>query len=231
VSSRRLVLFDIDGTLLRGAGPHHKQALTEAARAVLKVDCTLDGVDTAGCLDTDLIRIMLANAGVPHLRISAHIKRVMEEAQHHYTIHCKADFTSKVCPGVRNALQMLAENAVPVGLVTGNLSAIAWRKLANAGIEKFFTFGAFAEEAKSRSRLAKLAALKAKRKGLASHRCSITLIGDHANDIQAAQANGFRAVAVATGMLNFDQLSEYKPDLVLNTLEGLSIASICGTSK
>jgi phosphoglycolate phosphatase-like HAD superfamily hydrolase len=228
MSSRRLVLFDIDGTLLRGAGPHHKDALTEAARSVLKVDCTLDGVDTAGCLDTDLIRIMLTNAGVPQLRISAHFKRVMEQAQHHYTIHCKSDFTSKVCPGVKNALEMLTANGVPIGLVTGNLSAIAWRKLANAGIEHFFAFGAFAEEAKSRARLAKLAALKAKRNGVAAHRCSITLIGDHANDIRAAQANGFRSVAVATGMMNREQLSEYRPNLVLNTLEGLSISSICG---
>ncbi len=229
MSSRRLVLFDIDGTLMRRAGPHHKDALTEAARSILNVDCTLDGVDTAGCLDTDLIRLMLANAGVPKLRISTAIKRVMEAAQHHYSIHCKADLTGKVCPGVNRTLEMLTSDGIPLGLVTGNLSAIAWRKLQNAQLESFFTFGAFAEEAKSRTALAKLAALKAKRSYAAAHRCSVTLIGDHLNDIQAAQANGFRSVAVATGMMNFDQLSQCKPDLVLESLEGVSIASICGT--
>jgi phosphoglycolate phosphatase-like HAD superfamily hydrolase len=229
VSSRKLVLFDIDGTLTRGAGPHHKDALTEAARSVLKVDCTLEGVDTAGCLDTDLIRIMLANAGVPNPRISSAIKRVMEAAQHHYRIHCKADLTGKVCPGVTRALEMLAGQGIPLGLVTGNLSAIAWRKLRNAQLDGYFSFGAFAEEAKSRAALAKLAALKAKRIRAAAHRCSVTLIGDHANDIQAAKANGFRSIAVATGMMNVEQLSQWKPDAVLESLEGASIESICGT--
>jgi len=229
VTSRNLVLFDIDGTLMRGAGPHHKNALTEAARSVLNVDCTLEGVDTAGCLDTDLIRLMLDNAGVPRRRISSVIKRVMEAAQDHYSINCTADFSGKVCPGVKRALEMLIGDGIPLGLVTGNLSAIAWRKLQNAQLESFFTFGAFAEEAKSRAALAKLAALKAKRSYAAAHRCSVTLIGDHANDIQAAKANGFRSVAVATGMMNVEQLSQWKPDLVLESLEGVSIESICGT--
>ncbi len=225
MSNSKIVLFDIDGTLLRGAGPHHKEALIAAARTVMETDCTFDGIDTSGCLDPDLIHILLMNAGVARRRIIPNMRRLMEAAQHHYSVNCKADFTGKLCPGVAGVLSMLAKH----GMVTGNLSAIAWRKLENAGIDRHFTFGAFAEQAKTRARLAKLAMWQAKRKNLAARNCSVTLIGDHANDIGAAQANGFRSVAVATGVMDVGQLSQFNPDLVLNSLEDVSIASICGT--
>ena len=54
MNSPKIVLFDIDGTLMRGAGPHHKEALIAATKQVLRVECTLDGIDTSGRLDTDL---------------------------------------------------------------------------------------------------------------------------------------------------------------------------------
>jgi phosphoglycolate phosphatase-like HAD superfamily hydrolase len=152
----------------------------------------------------------------------------MEAAQHHYTVNCKADFSAKLCPGVKSALEMLAKHRIPVGLVTGNLSAIAWRKLEHADIDRHFSFGAFAEEATTRTRLARLAVLKAKKKHLAAASCSVTLIGDHANDIAAAQANGFRSVAVATGLMDADQLSSFKPDVLLNNLESATLDIICG---
>ncbi|MBV8706786.1 MAG: hypothetical protein JO028_06340, partial [Acidobacteriaceae bacterium] len=58
-----IVLFDIDGTLLRGAGPHHKEALVEGIRRVTGITTTLDGVPTSGTLDRDLIALMLRVAG------------------------------------------------------------------------------------------------------------------------------------------------------------------------
>lgn len=228
MNSKKLVLFDIDGTLMRAAGPQHKDALIEGARVVLGVRCTLDGIETSGRLDRDLIIAMLSNAGVGRRKREKYLRRVMEAVQHHYAVHCHADFSTKVCPGVLETLHLLKKNNVPVGLVTGNLSAIAWRKLENARIDHYFSFGSFAEEGTTRARLAKLAVWQAKRKGIAADRCAVTLIGDHANDIAAAQANGFRSVAVATGIMESEQLLRFKPDLVLNTLEGASLEIIIG---
>jgi phosphoglycolate phosphatase len=222
------VLFDIDGTLIRGAGPHHKEALIEGAHSVVGVRCTLENIDTAGRLDRDLITLMLLNAGVAKRRIVPKLTRIMQAVQHHYAAHCQADFSTKLCPGVSAALELLAKHAVPMGLVTGNLSAIAWRKLENARIAHHFSFGSFAEQGTTRARLAKLAVWQAKRKGLAASNCSVTLVGDHANDIAAAQANGFRAVAVATGMMERAQLLGCRPNLVLDTLEGVSMRAIFG---
>jgi phosphoglycolate phosphatase-like HAD superfamily hydrolase len=223
-------LFDIDGTLMRGAGPHHKEALIEGARSVLDVQCTLDGVDTSGRLDRDLLAVMLQNAGVPKRKIASNLTRMMQASQHHYTLHCQIDLSRHLCPGVRETLEVLSASCIPMGLVTGNLSAIARRKLELAGIAGFFSFGAFAEEGRSRARLAKIAVSQAKKKGLASQRCRVALIGDHANDIGAAQANGFRSIAVATGVMQPEQLSRFNPDLILNTLEGATPDTIFGVA-
>lgn len=228
MSSRRIVLFDIDGTLLRGAGPHHKQALIEGARNVFNVECTLDGVDTAGRLDRDLLAVMLSNAGLTRGKINRYMTALVEASQHHYTVNCKADLTPHLCPGVRQTLELLRASDIPVGIVTGNLSAIAWRKLELARIHHYFSFGAFAEEGKTRTWLAKIAVRQAKRKALADKRCRVTLIGDHANDIDAAKANGFRAIAVATGVMSSNELERCKPDLVLNNLEQADLETIFG---
>lgn len=224
----KLVLFDIDGTLMRGAGPDHKNALIAGAHSVLGVSCTLDNVDTSGRLDRDLLAIMLANAGVGKRSVAANLKRMMEASQIHYAEQCRADLTSKVCPGVREILERLNAAGIPMGLVTGNLSAIAWRKLELAGIHQYFSFGAFAEQARSRARLALIASWQARRAGLVTKGCSVTLVGDHANDIGAAQANGFRSVAVATGVMPPEQLEQFRPDLILKTLEGASVEVLCG---
>ena len=59
-----LVLFDIDGTLLRRAGPHHRQALVEAVRRATGVDATTDGIPVQGMLDRDILSAMLISAGI-----------------------------------------------------------------------------------------------------------------------------------------------------------------------
>lgn len=216
---------------MRGAGPHHKQALIEAASSVFGVACTLEGVDTSGQLDRDLITAMLKNAGVKGYKINQAMTRIMTLAQNHYTGNCKADFSEKLCPGVRNLLETLSGEGVPMGLVTGNLGGIAWQKLENARIDKHFKFGAYSEMATTRVRLAKMAAFKARGKSLATRTCAVALIGDHANDIQAAKANGFRSVAVATGFTSADELRKLEPDLVVETLEGASVEMIFGNTQ
>jgi phosphoglycolate phosphatase len=63
VPSTALVLFDIDGTLIRKAGPHHREALVEAVRRITGLESTTDGVPVQGMLDRDILTIMLNNAG------------------------------------------------------------------------------------------------------------------------------------------------------------------------
>ena len=57
-----LVLFDIDGTLIRRAGPHHRQALVDAVRQTTGVETTTDGVPVAGMLDRDILKTLMLRA-------------------------------------------------------------------------------------------------------------------------------------------------------------------------
>lgn len=220
-----LVLFDIDGTLLRRAGEHHKQALMEGIRRVTGVAASLDGISTAGMLDCDLIRAMMEAAG----RRGGHdseLQEIMRECQSVYCNSCDVDLRQALCPGVPALLQKLREQGAVMGLVTGNLSRIGWRKMELAGIRDYFTVGGFAEDAATRSEVARVARGRALAQGLVQAECRTCLIGDHPNDVQAAKANGFRAVAVATGVVGYEELEAARPDFLARTLDGLAIEQL-----
>lgn len=110
-----------------------------------------------------------------------------------------------------------------MGLVTGNLTRIGWRKMERAGLRPYFRFGAFAELAKDRAGLVRFAIRHARREGWIARESSISLVGDHPNDVRAAQANGIRSVAVATGLASMEELQSHGPDLALTDLRSLAV--------
>lgn len=220
--ARAVVLFDIDGTLIRRAGPHHRIALTEAVRTVTGFEGSLDRIPTWGSLDRDLIRAMLTEAGARHELIEASMPRIVEEAQRLYAA-MRPDLRRKLCPGVRSTLARLVAARVPLGLVTGNLSSIGWNKMKHAGLARYFRFGAFAEQAATRVELTTIALRQARRSGYIRHDTVVSLVGDHPNDIRAAKLNGIRSVAVATGMMPRSALVAWSPDVLLPDLRCLKL--------
>src|ERR1700736_3635734 len=101
-----LVLFDIDGTLIRRAGAHHRQALVDAIRDAAGFETTTDGVNTAGMLDQDILTTMMTRAGMPRNAIRRALPDVMRAAQRIYGRSCPG-LERKVCPGVRGLLARL----------------------------------------------------------------------------------------------------------------------------
>jgi phosphoglycolate phosphatase-like HAD superfamily hydrolase len=162
--TQALVLFDIDGTLLRRAGPQHKEALMKAARRVTGIDATTDGVVMHGMLDRDIVTQALLNAGEPLARIRRHMPEIVGLAQSIYARSCP-DMRSKVCPGARMLLYKLSRRRIPAGLVTGNLTRIGWKKIERAGLRRYLRFGAFAEFARDRAGLVSIAMKHARREG------------------------------------------------------------------
>lgn len=220
-----LVLFDIDGTLLRNAGSHHKNALVTGIRNATGLTTTLDGVATAGMLDRDLIRGMLRAAGISERRVKSAMRNIVEACQTAYRECGQLDLRDRVCPGVFECLRELRASGATLGVVTGNLTAIGWLKLDFAGLREYFTVGAFAEDGTTRSRLALIAARRARRAG-SKATAKVTLIGDHANDIHAAKANSFQAVAVATGVMPFEELRQHSPDILVRDLTHLNLGRL-----
>ena len=220
--SDALVLFDIDGTLIRRAGPHHREALVEAIRRTAHVETTTEGVPVAGMLDRDILTSMMLTAGMSRAAIRRVMPEVVARAQSIY-VRRAPDISKKVCPGVRNLLRRLTARGVVIGLVTGNLSRIGWRKMERAGLRPYFRFGAFAEVARDRAGLVRVAIRRARKERWISRDSAITLIGDHPNDVLAARANGIRAVAVGTGVVPLDELRSHSPLIAIPDLRALKL--------
>lgn len=198
---------------MRGAGPQHGEALIAAIQRVAGVACTIDAIPVHGMLDQDILHAMMLREGMSEGRIAAAMPEIVHHAQECYPDRCP-DLRTKVLPGVRETLERVAARRHPMAVVTGNLTRIGWTKLERAGLREFFSWGAFAEMAATRGDLARMACTLAR----ASPETKVTLIGDSPSDVAAARANGFRCVAVATGMTPREDLEALGPDLTLNDL-------------
>jgi phosphoglycolate phosphatase-like HAD superfamily hydrolase len=222
VTYRALVLFDIDGTLVRRAGPHHREALVVAVRRVTGLETTTEGIPVQGMLDPDILTVMMRRADAAPAVIRAAMPEILRAAERHYLRVCPA-LHHKHCPGVEPLLQRLTRRGVLLGLVTGNLTRIGWRKLDRAGLRGYFRFGAFGEMAKTRAGLARLAVREARRRGWIDRHAPASLIGDAPSDVIAARANGIRAIAVQTGITPVAELRAEKPDFLLTNLRQLRL--------
>ncbi|MFN0170495.1 MAG: HAD family hydrolase [Bryobacteraceae bacterium] len=217
-----LVLFDIDGTLVRRAGPHHREVLVDAIRQVTGLETTTDGIPLHGMLDPDILTEMMRRVGVSSKRTRRVMPEVIEQAQRMY-VRCCPDLRRKTCPGVRMVLQRLHRRGVVAGLVTGNLVRIGWKKMERAGLKHHFRFGAFAGMAPDRAALAALAIRHARRERWIRPGTPISLVGDAPTDIAAAKANGIRSVAVETGISTREELAALAPDVLLPSLQDLQL--------
>jgi phosphoglycolate phosphatase-like HAD superfamily hydrolase len=225
MTSRPLVLFDIDGTLVRRAGPHHRQALVHGVRKVTGLETTTEGVPVHGMLDPDILTVMMQRAGAPRRLIRQSLPAIYRSAEAYY-LHHAPDLSRKTCPGARAVLDRLMRRGVILGLVTGNLTRIGWRKLDRAGLRAFFRFGAFGEMGVTRAALAKLAMREARRRGWIDPRSPVSLIGDAPSDVLAAQSNRIRSIAVHTGISTRDELRLLGPDILLASLRELRLDMI-----
>jgi len=198
-----LVLFDIDGTLVRRSGPHHREALAYGIRRITGLETTTDGIPVQGMLDPDILTQMMRRAGASPARIKATLPDIMQVAVRYYLRVCPSLHT-KHCPGVEPVLQRLERQGLLLALVTGNLTRIGWRKLDRAG-------------------LVRLAIAEARRRSWISRLAPVSLIGDAPADIAAARANRIRIICVKTGITPPEQLEALKPDFLLPNLRHLRL--------
>ena len=109
-------------------------------------------------------------------------------------------------PGVKQVLSYLAAKGALLGLATGNLEAIGWIKIEQAGLREWFRFGGFSDHFAIRSELIGQAARKARE--MAGESATVCVVGDTPRDIEAARANRLPVIAVATGNFSFDELQQ-----------------------
>jgi phosphoglycolate phosphatase len=217
-----LTLFDIDGTLVRRAGSHHREALVYGVRRVTGLETTTEGIPVQGMLDPDILAVMMRNAGAKRALIRDSLAEIERAAERFYLRECPP-LHDKHCPAVEETLERLTRHGVLLALVTGNLTRIAWRKLDRAGLRRYFRFGAFGEMAKTRAGLARLAIAEARRCRWIEPATPVSLIGDATSDIIAAQRNRIRSISVETGITPREELTALKPDFLLRDLRKLRL--------
>ena len=225
MSYKALVLFDIDGTLTRRAGPHHRDALAAGIRRVTGLETTTDGIPVQGMLDPVILTTMMRRAGARVSEIRTAMPAIMRASERYYLRVCP-ELRHAHCPGVEPILERLTRRNILLALVTGNLTRIGWRKLERAGLHGYFRFGAFGEMAPTRAGLAKLAIRQARREKLIPRDAPISLIGDATSDIIAAHTNGIRAISVQTGITPVEELVRQGPDVLLRDLRHLRLRMV-----
>ena len=218
----RLVLFDIDGTLLlsRGIGREAKRrAMLERFGSV----GALDEIVFGGKTDWRILAELLAPLGFTPADIGREMpayERVM--ARHMRQI--QADYDAQALPHALDVVRDFRDNPdVTIGLVTGNTSMTAAIKLEMAGFQRdWFAVGAFGSEAMAREDLTRLAKQRGSiRANHAFQDAEVIVIGDTPDDIAAARAINAVAVAISTGYVPREDLIRCQPDALLDELAAL----------
>ncbi|MCB0997481.1 MAG: HAD family hydrolase [Acidimicrobiales bacterium] len=215
-----LVLFDIDGTLLRAGDPVHTQAMETALREVFGVPATLDGVPLGGMLDRQIARLALAPHQVDPTTLDEGLAECMDRLGRHYrSLVAPTERRSWLLPGVAGLLEALArDRRALVGTLTGNAEGVGRHKLMAAGLDGLVRVGAWGCEADDRADLVPLARGRATEVLGGSEPTSTLLIGDTPRDVDAAHDAGCPIIAVATGRWSVADLASAGADEVLDDL-------------
>ncbi len=209
---KTIVLFDIDGTLIR-SGSAGKAALESSFLDLFGISYVQREVSYSGRTDLAIARELLENHGIPGTE--SNIQRLHESYLERLPESLIAT-KGIVLPGIEKTLSTLSQDhQVILGLLTGNIVEGAKRKLGHFGLWNYFHFGAFADGLYDRDDIARRA-LKETENLLKKEvdPQSIWVVGDTPLDIRCAKAIGARSVALATGWHSQEELAGHHPDLL-----------------
>ena len=214
---RRLLLFDIDGTLVRG-GPAKGAFHT----ALLETFGTAGDIEThnfAGKTDPQIARELLWGAGMHDPEIEAGFPRLWDRYLHHLGKRLPKH-PMNVLPGVAGLLEALAGcTDVAMGLLTGNIVRGAELKLRSVGLFDHFRTGSYGSDSEIRNDLAPIALRRAHETWrVAFDPRDVWVVGDTPADIHCGQAGGTRTLGVATGRYRADDLAAAGADEVMPDL-------------
>jgi phosphoglycolate phosphatase len=215
-------LFDIDGTLVRSRDRVHFDSFATTLKQVMGRDVSLEGVPLAGNTDTSILREACTRAGIPPHLLEAQMSAILEGICNNVATR-QHEMDPVLMPGVVEILGYLANRGAILGVATGNLEMVGWIKMERSGLREWFRFGGFSDSFPLRSELIGNAARKARE--IAGPNARVCVVGDTPRDIEAAHANGFPVISVATGHFSFDELLSHRPDACTTTLADLLAAT------
>jgi len=217
----KLLLFDIDGTLLttNGAG---RPAVESAIADLVGRPISTDGITFSGKTDPQILREVLVQNDADDDLLNGRFHDVVEAFR--TTMHRVFDPAgADALLGAQSLVEQLhADERFQLALLTGNLEEMAYLKVGAIGFdEQHFPFGAFGSDHADRNELPGIARSRATAHAGAEPREAV-IIGDTPRDIECGRAGGCMTIAVATGRFDRDTLAEHEPDVLLDSLEDAS---------
>jgi phosphoglycolate phosphatase len=208
-SMRRLILFDIDGTLLSSAGAA-RRAFTRAMVEVYGTAGPIDNHRFDGKTDPQIARELMSLEGRTDAEIDAGLPKLWKAYVRELEVELSLPgHETHVYPGVHELLAELEKRGSEhvLGLLTGNIRDGAAKKLASAGIAVDFRVGAFGSDCESRDGLPEVAVARAHElTGIHFREQDVVIIGDTPADVTCGRSLSVRTVAVATGSYDADTL-------------------------
>jgi phosphoglycolate phosphatase-like HAD superfamily hydrolase len=224
--SHRVVLFDLDGTVLTFDGSPPGPGRVALARAMDDLHSfghMIDGLRLAGGTDRALVRTMLLRAGLADDDVG--IARVLAAYVENLEAILRTRRYHPIGDVDRVVTELRAHGAV-VGIATGNVREGAKRKLASAGLDTTFHLerGGFGCDAELRADIVRIAA---ERCGV-DHRTDLVVVGDTEHDVRAGRAVGARVVGVATDDLARAELEAAGADVIVQACSDQLVAAVLG---
>ncbi|MHA1145729.1 MAG: HAD family hydrolase [Candidatus Helarchaeota archaeon] len=218
----KLVLFDIDGTLIFN-NEAHLLAFNEMFKELFEINIDLRETNHHGLTDFLIVRKELKNNGFSLDHFDARKKHIRDTLISYFSMF-SLQRSIHLIPGVRELLNRLKKLDIILGLATGNIEEIAWNKLKSTGIDAFFLTGGFGSDDESRGKIVDIAIQRASQaSGIHFTREDVLLIGDTPLDIKAAREAGISVLAVATGLYSQAELKKAIADLVIKDYENLEV--------
>ena len=208
---RKLVLFDIDGTLISDGGAS-RQAFAAALLEVFDYRGELRRYDFSGRTDPQIAHMVLRDAGWSEADIDAQMPRLWDK----YVAGLERHERSRVreLPGVRAVLEALrANDRVTLALLTGNIERGARLKLSGPALNEYFPFGAFGSDSPHREELPPIAIERAAK--ISGHRYrgrDVVIIGDSIYDVRCGAPHSATTIAIASGKTPAEKLQAENPD-------------------
>lgn len=228
-----VVLFDIDGTLVlkQSTDPSERERFRRGVADEVGISPPTEPWRYDGMVDPQICKLLLIDIGLDENAVAEHLQSVIERVGQ---IYVAMEKNPGLNDGVRELLKILnASSKHRLGVLTGNLSAVAEEKLRLTGIRSYFGETFYSDGYFERRDLVRDAIRTCVERYRLRDNESVTIVGDTPRDIQAAKSNRARGVAVASGFFSERELAAAGADAVFGSLSpsedllrvlGLSIA-------
>jgi phosphoglycolate phosphatase-like HAD superfamily hydrolase len=214
----KLVLFDIDGTLISDGGAA-RESFAVALDATYGYRGDLRRYDFSGRTDPQIARMILRDAGHSDAGIDARMPDLWDR----YLSELAGNATGRVreLPGIRTVVDVLRDHPdVVLALLTGNIEQGARLKLAAPGLNDYFPFGAFGSDSEHREKLPPFAVSRAAQAtGRHFTGSDVVIIGDSIYDVRCGTPHSARTIAIASGKTSAEALLAENPDHFFPTAE------------